>query len=87
MDLICRKHLVLVNMIKPDGMKPLFSDSDIKSINDIYQNLGGHILWHNILELEKILQRKGVSFSLLNNEKMCSHLISQYMDVKQRQLI
>jgi uncharacterized protein (DUF58 family) len=87
MDLICRKHLVLVNMIKPDGMQPLFSDPDINSINDIYKNFGGHILWHNLLELGKVLQRKGVHFSLLSNEKMCLNLVSQYMDIKQRQLI
>jgi uncharacterized protein (DUF58 family) len=87
MDLLRRKHLVLVNMIQPPGARPIFSDGGMKSADEIYLSLGRHMLWHDLLELEKILQKKGVGFSLLDNEKMCSQLISQYLSVKQRQLL
>ena len=38
-------------------------------------------------ELEKILQRRGVQFSLLQNERLSADLVTQYLNVKRRQLI
>ncbi|MFN7142052.1 MAG: DUF58 domain-containing protein, partial [Limisphaerales bacterium] len=86
-DLISRQHLVLVAMMHPPGAKPLFSDSQTNSIDSIYQQLGGHVLWHNLRELEKVLQRRGVSFSLVENEKLTADLVRNYLNIKQRQLL
>lgn len=87
MDLISRKHLVLVNMLRPARVQPLFSQTDLQSIDDIYENLGGQIVHHNLMELKKVLKQRGVHFSLLGNEKMCAQMVSQYMSVKQRQIL
>ena len=87
MDLICRQHLIFVNMLQPPGVRPLFSDPNVTSLDAIYEQLGGHILWHKLRELEKILQRRGVRFALLDNENLSAQLIAQYLSVKQRQLI
>jgi len=87
MDLLCRQHLVLVNMMKPPGADPLFTKPDAASVDDLYRHLGGHLQWHNLRELEKVLQRRGVQFSLLENEKLSVRLVSQYLSVKQRQLL
>lgn len=87
MDLISRQHLILVNMIQPPGVFPLFSRSDVTSSADLYRHLGGHLLWQNLRELEKVLKRRGISFSLMENEKLSSQLVSQYLSVKQRQLL
>jgi uncharacterized protein (DUF58 family) len=87
MDLICGQHLVLVNMLQPPGVRPVFSDPDVRSLDEIYQRLGGHILWHKLRELEKVLQRRGVRFSLLDNERLSAQLVTQYLNVKQRQLL
>lgn len=87
MDLLCRQHLVLVNMMKPPGADPLFSRSDVSSSDDLYRHLGGHIQWHRLRELDKTLQRRGVRFAMLENEKLCVQLVSQYLGVKQRQLL
>ena len=87
MDLICRQHLILVNMVQPPGVRPVFSDPNVASLDEVYQHLGGHVLWHKLRELEKILQRRGVHFSLLDNEKLSAQLVTQYINVKQRQLI
>lgn len=86
-DLISRKHLIIVNMIKPRGTQPVFADPHVKSLDDIYEHLGGHMLWHNFREIERTLKRKGIHFSLVSNEAMCSRLVFQYMNIKQRQLI
>jgi hypothetical protein len=87
MDLIRRQHLVLVNMLQPPGARPLFSDPKIDSLDDLYRHLGGQIRWHNLRELERVLQRRGVRFSLFENERMSAQLVSQYLSVKQRQLL
>ena len=87
LDLICRQHLILVNMLQPPGVRPLFSDPDVSSLDDVYRHLGGHALWHKLCELEKVLQRRGVRFSLLDNEKLSAQLVTQYLNVKRRQLL
>jgi uncharacterized protein (DUF58 family) len=87
LELICRQHLILVNMLQPPGVRPLFSDGTVASLDEVYEHLGGHLLWHKLRELERVLQRRGVRFSLLENEKLSAQLVTQYLNVKQRQLI
>jgi uncharacterized protein (DUF58 family) len=86
-SLLAGQHLVLVNMLKPAGADPLFTRADVEGIDDIYQRLGGHLQWHNLRELEKVLQRRGVRFALVENERLASDLVAQYLGVKQRQLL
>ncbi len=86
-DIISRKHLILVNMLQPAGAEPLFSNSSVNSTDDIYQKLGGHLLWRHLRETEKVLQRHGIGFHLLKNENLCIDLVSQYMAVKRRQVL
>ena len=87
MKLLSGQHVVLVSMIKPPGAQPLFTDENVSGIDDLYGALGGHLQWHNLREVEKVLQRQGVRFSLLENERLASELVSQYVGVKQRQLL
>ena len=87
MDLICRQHLILVNMLRPPSAQPLFADAALSNTDEIYGKLGGHLLWHDLRELEKVLQRRGVRFSLLEKETLSARLVSQYVNVKAMQLI
>lgn len=87
MELINRQHLVLVNMLRPAAARPLFSNQEVSSVDDLYYELGGHMLWHDLRELEQVLHHRGIHFSLLDNEKMCVELVSQYVNVKRRQLL
>ncbi len=87
MELLCRQHLILVNMMQPPGAQPLFSTPDVERVDDVYQRLGGHLLWHRLRELGKTLQHRGVSFSLLDDERLSAQLVTQYLAVKRRQLI
>jgi uncharacterized protein (DUF58 family) len=86
-ELIRRQHLILVNMIRQSGTTPLFTDPGIESVDDLYRRLGGHLRWHKLRQLEKTLQRRGIRFSLIENERLSADLVSQYLSVKQRQLI
>ena len=93
MDMIRRQHLVLVNMVTPTGVRPLFSDpdvssvADVNSVDDIYARLGGHIRWHDLRDLERVLYRKGVTFTLLEHAGLSAQLVSQYVAIKQRQML
>ncbi len=87
LELIRRQHVVLVNMLQPPGVAPLFSSPDVSSVDDLYQRLGGHLRWQSLRELEKVLQRRGVDFCLLKNERLSAQLTSQYLEVKRRQLL
>jgi hypothetical protein len=56
-------------------------------MDDLYRRLGGHVQWHNLLELGKNLSRRGVQFTLAQNEKLTADVVSQYLNVKRRQLV
>ncbi|PAW78117.1 MAG: DUF58 domain-containing protein [Pedosphaera sp. Tous-C6FEB] len=87
MELLCRQHLILVNMMQPPGARPLFAAPDVEKVDDVYQRLGGHLLWHRLREMGKSLQHRGVTFNLLDNERLSAQLVTQYLQVKRRQLI
>ncbi len=87
MDLLCRQHLVLVNLLQPPGVRPLFSNEGVVNAQEIYGELAGHLRWHGLRELEKVLQRRGVRLSMLQSERLAVDLVSQYVNVKQRQVL
>lgn len=87
MDVLCRQHLIMVNMLPPPGVEPAFSHDDVASTDDLYDRLGGHLRWNELRELETKLRRRGVQFNLLENEKLCPQLVSQYVSVKRRQVL
>ncbi len=87
MDLLCRQHLLLVNMMKPPAANPLFSGMGVRSVDDLYLQLGGHLRWQSLQQLGKVLQRRGIQFGLLEDAKLSAQLVSKYLAVKQRQLL
>lgn len=86
-ELLRRHHVLLVNMIRHPALEPLFANSKITSIDDIYERLGGHLRTQKLRQLGKTLQHRGVRFSMLENERLSSDLVSQYMSVKMKQLL
>lgn len=85
--LIARHHLVMVNMVTPRGVGPLFDKEGVRTSDDIYARLAGHLQWHDLRELERTLHRQGASFRLVRDERLCPELVAQYLNVKQRQLL
>jgi uncharacterized protein (DUF58 family) len=85
--LLSKRHLATVNMIQPPDGRPLFSAPDVASVDDLYRRLGGHLLWNRIRETQRVLKRQGVGTYLLDNDRMCVQLVSQYLDLKKRQIL
>jgi uncharacterized protein (DUF58 family) len=84
--LIARQHLILVNMLKPEGAAPLFTEP-AASTDELYERLSGHMRWQKLEETTRRLGRSGMRFHLLNPERPAFDLTEQYRSVKQRQLL
>lgn len=87
MELLSRQHLILVNMLPPPNVKPLFREENVRTSDQIYEQLGGHLRWQALRELELQLGQHGVNFKLLENELMSAQLVTQYLNVKRRQVL
>ncbi len=84
-EVLSKKHLIVVNMLNTGAAKPIFSSPDAETTKDVYRNLGRHMAYRNLVQLEKRLKKRGIGFMLLDNEKMNTQLISQYLNIKQKQ--
>jgi hypothetical protein len=74
-------------MIKPLIARPLFSSESVSSVDDIYTDLGGHMLWRRLRETQTVLLKRGVGFAMLENENLCTDLVGQYLSLKKRQVL
>ena len=86
-NLIARQHLVLVQTICPESVGPVFSADKVRSLDDIYQRLAGHLQWDALRGLEQKLKQRGIQFSLSVPGRFLPELVGRYMSIKQRQLI
>jgi uncharacterized protein (DUF58 family) len=84
--LISRQHLVIVGLPRPAQARPLFSRTP-DSMRAIYEDLGGHMLWRSLQELQRDLQQRGVRLCLLEQEQLAASLVSEYLSIKRRQLL
>ncbi len=86
-ELIASQHLVLVNMRRPEGAQPLFSIPNALTPDSMYRNLGGHLLWQNLCDVQKTLHLRGITLTQLEDANMSGQIVTQYLNVKQRQLL
>jgi len=87
LELLNRRHLILVNMLTPPCVRPLFTESEVHSAVEVYEHLGGHLQWRDLRELRRTLHHRGVTMGLLDNAALTPELVSQYLNVKRRQLL
>jgi uncharacterized protein (DUF58 family) len=85
-DLINRQHLVFVSMIEPGRVEPMFK-TPVTNDAEVYDALAGQMIWQKLREVEKMLAWRGVKFSVLANEAIAPRVVSQYLEVKQRQIL
>ncbi len=88
LPLIARQHLVLVNMVRPEKAHQLFSRQvEPELTSGIYDCLGGHFQWQELRDTGKLLSNLGVEMSVPDHEELCTEAVTQYLNVKKRQLI
>lgn len=86
-DLIARNHLVLVTMLPPAGVEPLFEGNAPDSVEDIYARLGGHLEWQELVEIKQRLHVRNVTLNLSAHEELAGDLVTQYVNQKRRQVL
>ncbi len=88
LPLVNRQHLVLVNMVRPATAHRLFSAKSLPETNaEVYESLAGHFQWQELRETANRLRHLGVELGIPDHEQLCAETVSQYLNVKQRQLI
>ncbi|PTY08241.1 DUF58 domain-containing protein [Opitutaceae bacterium EW11] len=85
--LLSRQHLVFVNQLRAPGVERLFSGEEIADSDEVYSKLAGHARWTEAKSLAQTLKPLGVTASLLEHETLAAELVTQYLAVKQRQLL
>ena len=87
MEVLCRQHLAMVFMLQQPGVGELFAEPVVASADDVYRALGGHMIWHDLRELGRRLQHKGMHFTVTEKETLSAELVTQFMSVKTRQML
>ncbi|MBM4155217.1 MAG: DUF58 domain-containing protein [Lentisphaerae bacterium] len=85
--LVARQHLTLAFSIRPAGAAPLFTGEAPRDTTGVYRRLEGHECWRRLEETRRSLRRLGIAFDTLIDERMSADLVSNYVTVKQRQLL
>jgi uncharacterized protein (DUF58 family) len=85
-ELVNRQHLVFVSMIEPGRVEPMFK-TPVTSDAEVYEALAGQMIWQKLREVEKMLAWRGVRFAAVSNESVAPRVVSQYLEVKQRQIL
>jgi uncharacterized protein (DUF58 family) len=86
-EVISRQHLILVNMLRPGAVRPVFSSLEVETMDDLYRELSGHLQWEKLRELERVLSRRGIRFALLDPVMVSAELVRQHADVRERELV
>ena len=84
---LAARHLIVVAMPRPEPARQLYTGPEIMEQKEIYQRLGGHMIWSSLRELERQLRQKNVGFALIEPDRLAMELVSRYLDVKRRQIL
>jgi hypothetical protein len=87
MNFVARRHLILAVMLLAPSVRPLFSPPGVEVIDDIYENIAGHLRWTHLNELRRQLHQRGIQLCLVSNKRMSLEMVSQYIALKRRQAL
>lgn len=86
-QLVNRHHLVLVVMMQPRGVLPLFAPPHPQATDDLYTRLGGHMRWRALRETQQQLRHQGVTLQFAGETQLTHEVVTQYMRIKARQAL
>ncbi|PAW80130.1 MAG: hypothetical protein B9S32_02010 [Verrucomicrobia bacterium Tous-C9LFEB] len=84
-EIICRQHLIIANILSPPEAGPLFSAGTIETEADIYRKLAGHQQWQQLAELQHSLHQRNVQLFQMQEAHMAVTLVEKYLEIKQSQ--
>ncbi|HEX4810274.1 MAG TPA: DUF58 domain-containing protein [Bryobacteraceae bacterium] len=84
--LLARQHLIVVASPADAFVQPLFSSS-VESSDEIYQHLGGHLLWKKLAQVRLQLSTVGIRMHNVTPSRLGLTAATEYLDIKERQLL
>ncbi|MDB6139624.1 MAG: hypothetical protein JWO94_2696 [Verrucomicrobiaceae bacterium] len=83
-----RRHVVLVHVLGSKEFQPLFHRNDsIAHADELYRRLAGHLMWSDLQETTRDLKQCGVHLTSSLQETLIANVVSEYLNVKKRQLL
>jgi uncharacterized protein (DUF58 family) len=86
-QLLARKHLIIVNQLKDEAIRPLFSGAMPSSREEMGERLAGHLQWIKLQDLGHNLQHKGIALHYLKPGSVSADLVGYYLEAKQKQAL
>jgi uncharacterized protein (DUF58 family) len=87
LSILTRRHLAVVASVNDADVQPIFEGPVAKQTADVYRGLAGHLVWTQLRETEKKLERHGVIIARVDPERMGAQLAGVYANIKRRQLL
>jgi uncharacterized protein (DUF58 family) len=84
---ISRRHLIAVHVPASDEVRPAFSGAEPETEHALYERLAGQILFSNLRQTGRSLERIGTRFKVLDRALLLDQVVDGYLDVKRRQLL
>jgi uncharacterized protein (DUF58 family) len=85
--LLTRRHLAVVALTNDPEVQPVFEGPPVKETADVYRGLAGHLVWTQLRETEKKLERHGVIIARVDPDRVGAQLAEVYANIKRRQLL
>ncbi|MBD3420653.1 MAG: DUF58 domain-containing protein [Chitinivibrionales bacterium] len=85
-ELISRRHIVVVGVARDDAVQPVFANP-VTSTDEIYEHLGNHLVWSRINQTRIQLRKRGVELIQFNPATICRQIVSHYIRIKERQIL
>jgi uncharacterized protein (DUF58 family) len=85
--IVARRHVMVVNITQTAAMKPLFIGQPPASLDALYDNLTGQMIWNRMRTLQLALQNRGIRLHMVEPGRIKSEVTSEYLEVKRRQLL
>jgi len=86
-DRVAGRHVVVTVGLRLPQSAPLFEGAPARSVDDLYERLGGHTVWQRERELERSLRHRGILYAVTDPRDLASELLKRYLEVKGRQLL
>jgi uncharacterized protein (DUF58 family) len=87
LTLLTRRHLAVVALTNDPEVQPVFEGPVAKETADVYRGLAGHMVWTQVRETEKKLERHGVIIARVDPDRVGAQLAEAYTNIKRRQLL
>jgi uncharacterized protein (DUF58 family) len=85
--LLAKQHMVVVACPTDAHVQPLFADTDVDELAEVYAKLAGHLLWKKLAEMRASLAAAGIRMHTVPPGRLGLIAATEYLDVKERQLL